>query len=143
VTEIEAMMRAALLSLPLLALPGLAVAQALVPCERIEGTTRPDIMPATRHEALVDGGGLRRIVLTLQNGTRSTTDLEPIGNGVSVRLLAFPDPQRPDRYRAVFNRAVAEPGGTFLVETFLRGADEPVPRANWYRLRCAAGAATK
>lgn len=123
--------------------PVQAAAQALLPCERIEGATRPDIMPATRHEALVDAGGVRRIVLTLQNGTRTTTDFEPMGNGVSVRLLAFPDAQRPDRYRAVFNRAVVEPGGTVLVETFLRGPEDATPRANWYRLRCAPGAATK
>jgi hypothetical protein len=139
----EASMRTALVFLVLLACPAAASAQALLPCERIGGTTRPGIIPATQHEVLADAGGIRRVVLTLQNGVRTNTDFEPTGNGVSVRLVTFPDRQAPGQVRAVFNRAVVEPDGTYLFETWIRGPRDPVPLHNWYRLRCAAAGATK
>lgn len=124
-------------------LAGPVQAQAPIPCERPEGTMRPDITPAIRHEVLVDASGPRRIVLTLPDGHRTTTDLDPVGNGVTVRLIAFPNQQNPDPYRVVFNRAVVEPGGICLPETFLREPGAAVPRTNWYRLRCNAAPPTK
>jgi len=139
----EATMRRCVITLILLTLPTVASAQPLTLCERIDGTTRPGIMPATRYEALADAEGLRRVVLTLQNGARTTTDLSPTGGGVTVRLVTFPERDQPGRVRAVFNRAVAEPGGTFLVETWVQGSRDPAPLHNWYRLRCAAAGATK
>lgn len=136
-------MRRIALTLLILGVPGLAAAQPLVSCERIDGTTRPGIMPATAHEVLADAEGVRRVLLTLRNGTRTTTEFTPTGGGVSVRLVTFPDSGSPGQVRAVFNRAVVEPSGTYLFETWIRGPQDPVPLHNWYRLRCAAAGATK
>lgn len=136
-------MRNVAFTLLLLALPGVAAAQPLVSCERVDGTTRPGIMPATAHDVLADAEGVRRVLLTLRNGTRTTTEFTPTGGGVSVRLVTFPDSEQPGRVRAVFNRAVVETAGTYLFETWVQGPQDPVPLHNWYRLRCAAPGATK
>jgi hypothetical protein len=136
----EATMRRCALTLLLLAVPGAASAQATMACERIDGTTRPGIIPATRHEVLADAEGVRRVLLTLRNGVRTTTEFTPTGDGVSVRLVTFPDREQPGRVRAVFNRAVVEPAGTYLFETWVQGPQDPAPLHNWYRLRRAPGA---
>lgn len=132
--------------LPLLGLPmapAAASAQAPMPCEQIEATSRPGMMPATGYAAVIEGGMLRRMVLTLANGQRTTTEFTPMGNGLSVRLITFPDPRGGSRVTAVFNRAEIAADGTVKVETWLRRAEDAVPVHNFYRLRCAPGRATK
>ncbi|MBR0671929.1 hypothetical protein [Neoroseomonas soli] len=123
--------------------PAPASAQALLPCEQIEATSRPGMVPATGYAAVIEGGMLRRIVLTLANGQRTTTEFTPMGDGVSVRLVTFPDPREAARVTAVFNRATVSTDGTVLVETWLRRAEDSVPAHNFYRLRCAPGGVSK
>lgn len=135
--------RAMLATLALAAGPGAAVAQALVPCAEIEATSRPDMMPTRGYAVAIEDGMLRRIVLELANGQRSTTDLSPMGGGVSVRLVTFPDPRDRTRVTAVFNRAVVSPDGTVLMETWLRRPQDAAPQHNSYRLRCPAPGTTK
>ncbi|MBR0679769.1 hypothetical protein GXW74_04675 [Roseomonas eburnea] len=127
----------------LLALPVAAQGQALVACEPLEATSRPGIMPTRAYAVEIEGGTLRRMVLTLANGQRSTTEFMPMSGGVSVRLITFPDPRDATRVTAVFNRAVVSPDGTVLVETWLRQAGDAAPAHNFYRLRCPLGGATK
>jgi hypothetical protein len=128
-----------ILTLLLLAAPGLAAAQGLTRCERIQASTRPDIAPTSRYEVGIEGGHVRRIVLTLTNGRRSITDLMPMRGGVSVRLIAFPSPQDPKQVTAVFNRAQLGPGGEVLVETWIRPPSTDEPVYNFYRIRCPTG----
>ena len=135
--------RALLAVVALAAAPGLAVAQALVPCVEIEATGRPDMMPTRGYAVAIEEGMLRRMVLELANGQRSTTDLSPMGGGVSVRLVTFPDPRDRARVTAVFNRAVVSPDGTVLMETWLRRPQDAAPQHNSYRLRCPAPGVTK
>lgn len=131
-------------ALALLAVPAAAWAQTPRTCELLEASTRPGIMPATAYAAVIEGGALRRVVLTLANGQRTTTDFTPMTGGVSVRLITFPDPRDATRVTAVFNRAVVGEDGTVLVETWLRQAGEAAPAHNFYRLRCpTGGGATK
>lgn len=125
------------------AVPPAASAQALLPCEQIEATSRPGMMPTTGYAAVIEGGMLRRVVLTLANGQRTTTEFTPMGNGVSVRLITFPDPRGGAAVTAVFNRAAVAADGTVLVETWLRRPEDAVPVHNHYRLRCASGGAVK
>ena len=129
--------------LGLAAVPAAASAQALQTCEQIEATSRPGMMPATGYAAVIEGGMLRRVVLTLANGQRTTTEFTPMGDGVSVRLITFPDPRGGTAVTAVFNRAEIAADGTVKVETWLRRAEDTAPVHNFYRLRCAPGGATK
>jgi hypothetical protein len=125
-------------------LPSVAGAQALLPCQRVDGSNAPGVMPATAYEVLVEDGTVRRAVLTLQNGNRSTTDFAPSGQGVSVRLASFPARDAPGQVHLAFNRAFVQPDGTLLFETWFRGPRDAAPAYNWYRLRCqAAGLPTK
>ncbi|WP_198377954.1 hypothetical protein [Neoroseomonas rubea] len=130
--------------LGLLLLPAAAGAQALVPCQRVDGSNAPGVMPATAYEVLVEGGTVRRAVLTLQNGNRSTTDFAPSSPGVSVRLASFPVRDAPGQVHLAFNRAFVQQDGTLFFETWFRGPQDAAPAYNWYRLRCqAAGGPTK
>ncbi|WP_424814141.1 hypothetical protein [Roseococcus sp. YIM B11640] len=131
-----------LIALLLLLLPGLAAAQGAVTCERIEGTERSNIIPATRHEAVIEGGSVRRIMLTLTNGRQTTTELTPMQGGVSVRLTTFADPRDAAQVTAVFNRAVLGADGVVLLETWLRRTGETEPSYNFYRMRCGASGGT-
>lgn len=123
-------------ALALALLPATASAQPLAGCERIEASTRPGMMASRAYEAAIVDGMVRRIVLTLENNRRSTTDFSPMSDGVSVRLTTFADPQDARRVTAVFNRAVVGQDGMVLVETWVRqpGADRPA--YNFYRIRC-------
>ncbi len=124
--------------LGLVLLPAAAGAQALLPCQRVDGSNLPGIMPATAYEVMAEGGTVQRVVLTLQNGNRSTTNFVPTGPGTSVRLVSFPEPNDPGQSRLIFNRATIEQGGTLFFETWFRGPRDTVPAYNWYRLRCQA-----
>jgi hypothetical protein len=125
-------------------LPASAGAQALLPCQRVDGSNAPGVMPATAYEVLIEGGTVRRAVLTLQNGTRSTTDFAPTAPGVAARLTSFPAPNDPGQAHLVFNRATVEQGGILFFETWFRGPRDSAPAYNWYRIRCqAAGLPTK
>ena len=130
--------QALIAALVLAAAPGGAAAQALVPCVEIEASSRPGMMPTRGYAAAIENGTLRRMVLELANGQRSTTDLTPMGDGVSVRLVTFPDPRDRTRVTAVFNRAAVSPDGTVLMETWLRRPQDDAPQHNSYRLRCPA-----
>lgn len=125
-------------------LPSVAGAQALMPCQRVDGSNAPGVMPATAYEVLVEDGIVRRAVLTLQNGNRSTTDFTPSGPRVSVRLIGFPARDAPGQVHLAFNRAFVQQDGTLFFETWFRGPQDAAPAYNWYRLRCqAAGLPTK
>lgn len=130
--------------LGLVLLPAAAGAQALLPCQRVDGSNAPGVMPASAYEVLVEGGVVRRAVLTLQNGTRSTTEFTPSGAGVSVRLTSFPARDAPGQAHLVFNRSFVQQDGTLFFETWFRGPQDAAPAYNWYRLRChAAGLPSK
>lgn len=120
-------------------LPGAAAAQALRPCEEIEAASRPGMVPTRGYAAAIEGGMLRRMVLSLANGQRTATDFVPMGQGVSVRLITFPAGPDPGQVTAVFNRAVVGADGIVLVETWLRRPGEARPAYNFYRLRCGPG----
>lgn len=136
-------LRAVLPAVLALAGPAAAFGQALMPCQEIEATARPGMMPTAGYAVAFEDGAVRRVVLSLANGQRSVTEFAPMGGGVSVRLTTFADPRDARRVTAVFNRAVVAADGTVLVETWLRQPDEAVPAHNLYRLRCPAGGAAK
>ncbi|NMJ40373.1 hypothetical protein GWK16_03915 [Roseomonas sp. JC162] len=133
-------MIARIAALAFLALPGIAAAQTMMPCDQVEATSRPGMMGTRGYAMSIEDGTVRRILLMLENGQRSITELMPMGNGVSVRLITFSDPRDASRVTAVFNRAVVEPAGTVLVETWVRQPDADQPAHNFYRVRCNAGA---
>jgi hypothetical protein len=125
-------------------LPSVAGAQALMPCERVDGSNAQGVVSATAYEALVEGGSVQRVVLTMPNGSRSTTNYAPTGPGVSVRLTSFPEANARGPGPLVFNRASIQQDGTLFFETWFRGPQDPAPAYNWYRLRCqAAGLPSK
>ncbi|WP_198370693.1 hypothetical protein [Roseomonas rosulenta] len=134
------MRRATPLAAALALLPGFAAGQALVPCSATVLATRPDMVTARSHAAAIEDGTLRRVVLVLETGERSISDFVPMGAGVSVRLLAVPERVGSPRSTLVFNRAVVEPDGAILVETWVRGPDADAPSHNAYRLRCGGAA---
>lgn len=132
-----------LLALVLLLAAGGARAQALVNCDALEATAPPGMMPASAYAVSIEGGMVRRVVLTLADGQRTSTEFAPMAEGVSVRLVTFPDGRDPTRVTAVFNRAVVSAGGTVLVETWVRQPEDAAPTHNFYRLRCPGGGRTK
>jgi hypothetical protein len=124
-------------ALALALLPAAASAQPLASCDRIEATSRPGMIASRGYEAAIVDGMVRRIVLTLANNRRSTTDFSPMGDGISVRLTTFADQQDPSRVTAVFNRAEVGPGGMVKVETWVRQPGAAQPAYNFYRIRCS------
>lgn len=138
------MMRRLAAILALSGLPGLAAAQPLTPCEVIEAPSAgPGIVTARDYAVAIEDRSARRIVLTFANGQRSSTELTPMGGGVSVRLIANPDPRDASRLTLVFNRAALAADGTLSVETWIRRPGAAAPTHVSYRLRCVAGGATK
>ncbi len=123
-------------ALALALLPVAGLAQPLATCERIEASTRPGMMASRGYEVAIVDGMVRRIVLTLANNRRSTTDFSPMSDGVSVRLTTFASRQDPSRVTAVFNRAVVSEGNLVTVETWVRQPGSNAPVHNFYRIRC-------
>lgn len=122
---------------------GVAQAQVSGACTRLEGQSAPGVVEAVAYTALFEQGRVAAITLRLPNGRDSTTYFSRVRDepGRSMRFIVFPrnNTGQPPSYTIVFNQATVEPGGTVLVETWLRTTNRPAqepPLHNWYRIRC-------
>lgn len=128
--------RAAMLVVSLL-LSWPALAQNLVECNPVEGWNPPGTTAVTRWQVAFAKGRVTRVVLRNAEGQESTSELTPSRPGLSYRSVLNRSPQDPAVWRAIFNLVTVEPGGTVLLETWVRQTDRPGEnRYIWNRLRC-------